>query len=160
MVYVRRWRRLGMLVLLLVASAACQRSDTGGTRPEPSATIVGLGSPLTGTSWELIRYGTPLSQTAPLSSTQPALFSFELDGRLFGSAGCNSFRGTYAVTGTLLTITQFGQTMMGCPDRAVMDQEDYILQNLPKAGTWTIITDTLTLSDATHIFRFIRRRDQ
>ena len=155
MVHIRRWSCVVSVVLLLIASTGCQRSD-GGPAPEPSATIAGEASPLAGTSWDLVRYGTALSSTAPLSSTRP-MFSFDQAGNLSGSAGCNSYFGTYAVTGTLLTITQFGQTVMACPDKAVMDQESYILQSLPKAGTWTIITDTLTLSDATHTFRFIRR---
>jgi heat shock protein HslJ len=160
MLYVRRWSRAAMLVLLLLASSACQRSDAGVVGPEPSATIGVQDSPLAGTSWELVRYGTPLSSTAPLSSTQP-IFTFDDPvGNLSGSAGCNSMFGTYAVTGTLLTIWRFGQTAMACGDNAVMAQEAYILENLPKAGTWTIVSDTLTLSDATHTFRFIRRRNQ
>jgi heat shock protein HslJ len=149
MVYICRWSRLAMLVLLLLVIAACQRSDSG----IPT-------SPLTGTSWDLVRYGTPLSSTAPLVSTQPNFFSFERDGRLFGSAGCNSMFGTYAVAGTRLIITELGQTSIGCGSKDVRDQESYILQNLPTDATWTIVSDTLTLSDATHTFRFIRRHDQ
>jgi heat shock protein HslJ len=134
-----------MLVLLLLGVAACQRSDAG----VPAA-------PLAGTSWELVRYGTPLSQTAPLSSTTP-IFSFDQAGKVGGSAGCNSFSGAYAVNGAQLTITELGMTLMACSDNAVMDQETYILQNLPTDATWTIVSDTLALSDATHTFTFIRR---
>ena len=159
MVHIRRWSRAGIIALLLLGFAACQRSD-GGALPEPSATAVGQVSPLAGTAWELVSYGTALSQTAPLVSDKPNVFRFDQSSNLSGSAGCNSMFGIYAVTGTLLTITQFGQTAMACADNAVMNQEYYILENIPKAGTWTIVSDTLTLSDATHTFTFIRRRDQ
>lgn len=73
---------------------------------------------------------------------------FEQDGKVAGSAGCNSYNTTYTVDGNKI---QFGElaatTMMACPD-PIMQQERNYLDVLTKAATFEIADDELTLFDS------------
>ena len=54
---------------------------------------------------------------------------------MHGSAGCNSFRGTYAAVGNSLTLGPLASTMMFCGDEeGVMDQESAFLSVLQSAA--------------------------
>jgi heat shock protein HslJ len=153
MIYARSWLRTGLLALLL-GLAGCQRQEPATPRPQPSPTIAPPATPLDNSTWELVQYGTVLSPSLPLAAEHPFL-SFGPGGQLGGSTGCNGMFGSYVVTGTLLTLDQLGRSDMGC-ELALRDQEDQFLATLPRVSTWTVVTDTLTLSDGASALRFIR----
>jgi heat shock protein HslJ len=101
------------------------------------ATIVGL--------WNLFSYnnGKGGIQTVIIGSTTTA--DFGADGKLAGSAGCNQYSATYTTSGAMgITITQPASTRMACED-SLMQQETQYLSLLPKAGTYEIAGDQLTL---------------
>jgi heat shock protein HslJ len=104
------------------------------------ATIVGV--------WDLFSYntGTGAIQTVIIGSTTTA--DFGAVGKLSGSGGCNQYSATYTTSGQEITITQPASTRMAC-ENALMQQETQYLSLLPKAGTYTITGDQLTLFDST-----------
>jgi len=105
------------------------------------ATIVGV--------WNLFSYnnGKGGLQTVITRSTTTA--DFGAAGKLAGSAGCNQYSATYTTSGARgITITQPASTRMACENN-LMQQETQYLSLLPKAGTYEIAGDQLTLFDST-----------
>jgi heat shock protein HslJ len=103
---------------------------------------------LTGTTWVLNYYHNgEEALVSSLAATQITLV-FGADGRLSGSAGCNTYEATYRVEGTRLTIAALTTTRMLCAEPAgIMEQENAYLQALARAAVYTLIGDELTLFD-------------
>lgn len=80
----------------------------------------------------------------PLPGTQ--LFIRFEDGAVSGSAGCNSFNGTYELSGRFITFGPLATTMMAC-EEAVMDQEATFLTNLQNAATYSVNLERLLFVD-------------
>lgn len=66
-------------------------------------------------------------------------------GTVSGSAGCNTFRGSYKVQGERVAIGQLSTTRKACPGDGVMKQESNFVAALEKAETWKIESGELTL---------------
>ena len=120
----------GILVLLaLVAGCASMSSSSGGT--------------LTGQIWVL----TELSGQ-PLVADTGITASFNDDGSVSGSAGCNRYNGTYTVSGNSISFSvNMAMTMMMC-EQAIMDQESAYINTLGQVKTYTISGDRLSLNGA------------
>lgn len=97
---------------------------------------------LLGTKWDLITFG----EQAPVPGSKLTI-NFE-GGELGGSAGCNSYFGSYTVDGTNLNISQVGSTMMACMGNGLMEQESQFLTMLQAAATFTLSADQLTIHTA------------
>ncbi len=114
-------KKRNMLVLaamLLMMVGGCVNSDT------PSGDI------LDGTSWTLYAY----RKTLPIEGT--TITANFKDGEVRGSAGCNSYFGSYQVDGSRIQIGDLAMTLMACPaPDGVMEQEQYITQFLQDAQT-------------------------
>jgi heat shock protein HslJ len=69
-------------------------------------------------------------------------------GEVTGSAGCNTFTGTYETDGTALSIGPLASTQMFCEDPlGTMDQEVAYLALLGGAQSFGVSGDTLELRD-------------
>jgi heat shock protein HslJ len=104
--------------------------------------------PFVGTTWSLDFYkAADGTMTAVLPATMvTALFE---DGNLTGSAGCNSYFGSYTQQGQNgITIGPLGSTLMFCGEPGVMEQETAYLALLQSAVSYDISGAMLTLSDA------------
>jgi heat shock protein HslJ len=78
-----------------------------------------------------------------------ATLNFRDDGRLAGRASCNSYAGTYALTGESLTIGKAATTMMACAP-SLMAQEQRFLEILQQVQRFEIsATGALVLIDRT-----------
>lgn len=98
---------------------------------------------LRGTDWTLAEMG----GTADFARLVPNL-EFGADGTVSGFAGCNTFTGTYTVTGGELTLGPLATTKIGCPRPASAVESAY-LDALAGATTWSIGADgRLTLGGA------------
>jgi heat shock protein HslJ len=120
----------GVLILLvLFAGCAPMNASNGGT--------------LTGQTWVLTELaGQPLVADSGISA------SFNADGSVSGSAGCNRYNGTYTTSGDSITFSvNMAMTMMMC-EQAVMDQESAYINALGEAKTFSISGDQLSLKDA------------
>ncbi len=94
--------------------------------------------------WQLIQYLDESGDTETLLDS--SLIDLQLsDGKFSGSAGCNSYSGSYLTEGEKLTFTHpIATTMMLCPE-PVMEQERTYLQLLNQVDSYHIDDETLVL---------------
>jgi len=120
---------LAALLLTTIALAACG----GGSANGPS---------LEGVQWKLVT----LNGQPPVANTNPtATFTA---GQLGGSGGCNSYFGSYRISGSALTIGEMGMTEMYCTDPGVMDQETAFLAALGSVASFRMAGGQLELLNA------------
>ncbi|MFN8473148.1 MAG: META domain-containing protein [Anaerolineae bacterium] len=103
---------------------------------------------LTTTRWVAIGYNNGKNAVQSVAAGTEITAIFGTDGKLTGSAGCNSYNAGYQTTGTNIQIEPPASTKKACA-QAVMAQEAAYLAALPNASTYTIRDDTLELRDAT-----------
>ena len=118
--------QLFAIVLILSLLAAC------GTEKRADA--------LDGTAWQLVTMGDEL----PLPESTLTI-AFE-DGQAGGSAGCNSYGGTYTIEDNEFGLTDIASTLMACLDSGVMEQEQAYLVFLGEVTSYNISADVLYLS--------------
>ena len=107
--------------IAILAVAACQGADSAAS------------DPLDGTSWVLMAY----RKTRPISGTTITA-TFE-DGQVRGSAGCNSYSGSYQVSGDTITVGAVAITEMACLEpEGVMEQELLFVEFLTDAQTFRL----------------------
>lgn len=92
-----------------------------------------------GTVWNLVSY-----------NQQPVLAESEItaefaEGRVNGSAGCNSYFADYQLEDTQLNIETIGSTKKACPDD-LMKQETAYLNLLDKAESAAVVDNVLTIN--------------
>ena len=94
--------------------------------------------------WKLIEVRGNAVEVNPVFP-QEAYIIFTKEGNVVnGRGGCNSFRGTYTLTGeTQIKLSQVISTMMACPD---MELESQFLPVLEMADNYTISSDGKYLS--------------
>jgi heat shock protein HslJ len=101
---------------------------------------------LSGTSWQVIAYNNGKQAVVSVMAGTTLSMEFGKDGTLSGNAGCNTYSGSYAVTGRQIKIGPLASTMMYCGDPAgVMDQETQFLAALQTAATYQLEAETLEL---------------
>ncbi|MAT41382.1 MAG: hypothetical protein CL609_03500 [Anaerolineaceae bacterium] len=102
---------------------------------------------LTGTEWNLVSN----QENAPLMDTQITL-SFEEEGQLGGSAGCNSYFGGYEHNGFAFSISSpLGSTLMAC-EEPIMNQETEYLNKLNQMEFIQVEGETLLLVSSDGLF--------
>lgn len=70
------------------------------------------------------------------------------DGAASGSAGCNSFNGSYTIDGSTITFdAALATTLMACEVDAQVVEAAY-LQALPTVSSWSLVDGGLQLADA------------
>lgn len=128
----RSARIAGVVIAGLLASACAATGSTPAT------------TDLAGTRW----LAEDIDARGVMDGAQSTL-SFDGDGRVAGSGGCNRYFGQAQRDGSRLRLGPLGSTMMACPE-AVMDQERRFLAALEASEAWRIDTTTglLYLSDA------------
>ncbi len=100
---------------------------------------------LEGTSWELYAY----RKTRPIEG-RAITIRFD-DGKVSGSAGCNTFGGSYQVDGDKIAISELFTTLMACPEpKGIMEQEQLILQFLGNAQKYKIVDGQLQIFWSEH----------
>jgi heat shock protein HslJ len=98
-------------------------------------------------TWELEAYGDVGSLKDLVEDTNITAEFQSAEGRVVGTAGCNSYFVDYEIDNNELTIIPpIGATMMLCFPQAVMEQEQEYFNLLKTAETFQIHDDTLTIS--------------
>ncbi len=100
---------------------------------------------LEGTRWALDSYLAAEGEMAAVLPGVEIMAQFQ-EGQVVGSAGCNSYFGSYEVDGDSLTIGALGATEMYCGPEEVMDQEGAYLAALGSASSYSITGDRLQIS--------------
>jgi heat shock protein HslJ len=107
-------------------------------------------NPLVGTRWQAMAFydaevggiGVPLPGTSLTAA-------FGADGKLNGSAGCNTYSASYLVDGSLLSITPPTSTSAICGEpEGIMEQEAAFLSALASAGGFNLQGSQLQILNA------------
>ncbi|MGD8903934.1 MAG: transporter substrate-binding domain-containing protein, partial [Anaerolineae bacterium] len=110
----------------------------------------GDGDELLGTQWQVRSYYDPVAtggMASPLAGTQ--LTAEFAEGRVNGSAGCNTYNADYTVDGDSLSIGPAATTRMFCEQpQGAMDQEAAYLAALQSASSFELGTEQLQILDA------------
>ena len=83
----------------------------------------------------------------PVIDRSPANFLFGENGQVTGSASCNSFTGSYEMSGDSLKFGLLATTRRACIE-ALDEQEQRFLATVPSVAQWAIEYGLLVLSDA------------
>jgi heat shock protein HslJ len=128
-----------------IVDQLCVDSMSGMPHPQSVTVVVGGktltgcgGEPaslLQGAEWKVEEIG-----GASLVAGSNVTLDFTPDGRVSGHASCNSFRGTYALTGEGLTFSRMAGTRMMC-EAALMDQERRFLDAMGAVQNFSIAAD-------------------
>jgi heat shock protein HslJ len=102
---------------------------------------------LEGTIWKLDSY---LNSQGELVGVLPdtAITAEFQAGQVTGSAGCNSYFGSYESSGDRLTFGVIGMTEMYCMPEALMTQEGEVLAALESAAAYRFVDGALQIANA------------
>jgi len=90
---------------------------------------------LAGTSWRVTGYNNGKQAVVSVLGGTQLSMAFATDGRVSGSAGCNNYMGTYAVSGSSLEFGPAATTRRMCAEPGVMEQEQQFLEALESVAT-------------------------
>jgi heat shock protein HslJ len=123
-----------VLVVLMLGVSACA---SGGQ------TVSSLED-LADTHWQLSSYG-DIDAEVPVVEGSTITLDIGPNGEIGGSAGCNSFGGTYTLDQGKIAVGEISSTLMACADQLVMDQEEQFLAALKSATGIEMNGDELTI---------------
>jgi heat shock protein HslJ len=105
-------------------------------------------NPLPGTAWQVTGYYT--GQGAVVSPISGTTLTVRFDNSAIGgNAGCNSFNGSYSVSGSNISIGSLGTGMSICDTpTGIMEQEADFLRALQSSTSFQFDADRLTLRRA------------
>lgn len=104
---------------------------------------------LVGTNWVGTMYNTGTQAVTNVMEGTTVTANFAEDGKLNGSAGCNTYMSSFTLDGQNITIQPLATTRKMCPEPAgVMEQEAAFVKTLPLATTYTISGSNLELRTA------------
>jgi heat shock protein HslJ len=143
---------LGALAAAAIVVAACGSGTAATAAPVatnlPAPTTNPDAATLTSGTWDLNLLGT--DESIKLDGLSPTI-NFAADGTVSGTAACNSFTGTYTVSGDALTIKQGAMTQMACPTEIGTKFETAYMNALTQVRAYIIDlkdgVNTLTLGN-------------
>ncbi len=104
---------------------------------------------LTDVSWNLVSYNNGLEAMVSVIVDTTITANFSEDGVLSGSAGCNSYSGSYESEDNNITIGNIANTEMFCMSpEGIMEQEMQYLTALQNAAVYRIDGTILEIRDA------------
>jgi heat shock protein HslJ len=106
--------------------------------------------PFAGISWRLETYKGSAGSMIGINPATTVNALFGTEGSIAGSAGCNSYTGSYTHSGqNKISIGPLATTRMYCGEPGVMDQETAYLADLQAAASYQVTSDgKLHLMDA------------
>lgn len=99
----------------------------------------------TATSWQL-ESGTLNGEAIPVLDANPITLSFEEENSAGGISACNNYFGGYEISGSSISFSELGQTMMACSPDEVMESEAKYLEALALVDAFSGGDDQLTLT--------------
>lgn len=102
---------------------------------------------LVDTAWQLTYVNNGEGALVGIVEGTSITATFQEDGALNGSAGCNTYMTSYEVDGDAISIEPAASTRMACEEE-VMDQEFAYLTALEQAASHELGVDTLTIRAA------------
>ena len=115
--------------------------------------------PLKNTSWVLDAYGAPGSLTPAIPGKKPT--TDFASGELNGSAGCNSYFGSYTSDSDgSLEISDLGNTDMFCVEEDVREQERAFLEALADANEYEVVGGKLRIEGGGKVLLLVESEEE
>jgi heat shock protein HslJ len=106
------------------------------------AGATGAPMPIANITWNLEMYRSSSGSNIPVIQTTNVTALFGSDRSITGSAGCNSYTGTYTTSGSNgISVGPLATTRMYCGDPGVMDQETAYLALLQTVVSYEVTED-------------------
>jgi heat shock protein HslJ len=103
-----------------------------------------VGDSIVGKHWTLVELNGEAVQQGKLNREAHMILD-QAEKRVTGSGGCNSFFGSYGLSGSnVISFSNMGATKMACPDN-VMQVEQQLFQAFGNTNEITVRNDTLSL---------------
>jgi heat shock protein HslJ len=136
----------GIIVLLLFSLLACL------TKPPPQ------GTGLENKTWLLQSYGETGNLRAVIHGTEITVTFDSGKGQVYGSAGANTYSGSYKVSGDKLSIRQLAWTEMYRLDPpGVMEQEAEYLRIFKAGESFQVNNSTLQINSGKQVLIYIEK---
>jgi len=119
--------------------AATEATVTPAETPSPP------NGELLNTYWKLILIND--TEVTVVDNQREPHITFNAEGRISGSDGCNGVMGSYLLEGDKLTLGEMAGTRMACAEG--MEQSQAFNEALTKVASYTVHSDQLELRDAT-----------
>lgn len=104
---------------------------------------------LVGTSWTVSAYSTGEPELRTPIEGSGLIAEFGEDGNVSGSAGCNSYSGTYEISGETVEFGEMISTLMACIEpEGIMEQEADFFNAMKNAERFQLQGDLLVLFDS------------
>ncbi|MEZ4591609.1 MAG: META domain-containing protein [Chloroflexota bacterium] len=129
-----------MSFLFMLGLVACGATGFAGETAEPE---MDSSASLNGTSWVLQEYG-PEGNLKPLLPDTSVTLMFE-DGRLSGTATCNTYFADFSQSGNTLNFGPIGSTRMACLE-PITQQENEFLAAMATVKQYVVAEGLLTLT--------------
>jgi len=148
---------VAIATLAALALAACSASSgaspkagasgsAGASHKADASGSAGAAITLEGPTWQLTDYVGPAGNVLPVPKEVAATATFS-NGQVSGDNGCNSYHGTYTVTGSVLAISGVASTQKACGPIPTAVETAFNAA-LPKVASYSISGDTLELKTA------------
>lgn len=105
------------------------------------------GIMMTRTNWTLQSLTDKTGILIPVMSGTDITATFDREGRMAGSAGCNRYTSTYTTHDYGITLSDTATTLMFCAEPGVMDQESAYLEDLSRAALFRVSGSFLKFYD-------------
>ena len=137
----------GKLCFLITVASCASLLLTGCSLMPTEVPSGGEAGDLEGTQWTLDSYLTSEREFVGVLPDTEITLTFE-SGEVKGSAGCNSYFGSYEVEADGLSVAPLASTEMYCPPDELMDQEGAYLAALQSAASYQIADQQLRIANA------------
>jgi heat shock protein HslJ len=124
------------------------------------ATLDAQAATLTGTAWHATGINNGKGAVASVVLGSQVTMVFGTDGRVTGSAGCNSYNAGYEANATQIRFTPAASTRKMCASNDVMQQEQAFLKALESASTLRFEGNQLELRRADGALAIALIRDE
>jgi heat shock protein HslJ len=128
--------RYASVLMLLIVMSLAQGQTTRNLSTDQRV--------LAGTEWRLVSFGPSGAETGVVAGTTVTLNLGE-DGRAAGSTGCNSYGGTYEVSGDSISFSRLVSTRRACLDQKANQQEQRFLSALEAASRFRLSSNRLRI---------------
>ncbi len=142
------------IVMLVSCTAATQFNATAISAEVTAAELAG-------SSWKVLGFNPGARDRVNIINGSTVTVNFDVDGKLTGKAGCNSYFTSYTIDGETISIGLVGATRMACgAPEGIMDQEVRFFEALGQVSNYELVGDELSLlsSDGAYLLSLIRDR--
>ena len=135
-----RWAQRRTLAIVATLALAILLAGCGGS--DSQETLIPEGN-----LWHVVQLRSG-GQMADVVSGTDLTLDMTVTDQASGSAGCNTFSGTYMIDGNAITFGPLATTLMACADEAVNQQETAYLAALGATSGYRIVGDQMEFNDS------------